>query len=301
MSRIFSPGKLLLTSEYVVLDGALALAVPTRQGQAFFCEEKHDGNARVRWQAFHQDKLWLDAVICYRSWKVRETNLPDAAAFILKVLQNVQKISDIRFLSDDTYYIRTNLEFPPDYGWGSSSTLMNDVAEWAGCDPFLLNERSLGGSGYDIAVAQAKTAILYQLRGEERSVQKVDFRPGFSDELLLVHLNHKQDSREGIRQYRTRLKPELLVEEFSELTLKVLKAEDIDDFCHLLEIHEEKLSDFLGIPTMKQQMFKDLPVFVKSLGAWGGDFVLSRKFPGYKEWFWEHGFQTVLHYDDVIY
>ena len=39
MSTIFSPGKLLLTSEYVVLDGALALAVPTKWGQEFFFDE----------------------------------------------------------------------------------------------------------------------------------------------------------------------------------------------------------------------------------------------------------------------
>ncbi len=297
---IFSPGKLLLTSEYVVLDGALALAVPTRQGQAFFCEEKHDGESVVHWQAFHQGRLWLDAVIGYRSWAVIKTNLPEAATFILKVLQNVQKISDFRFHSDDTYYIRTNLEFPADYGWGSSSTLMNDVAVWAGCDPFLLNEMSLGGSGYDIAVAKEKSSILYQLRPDRRMVQKVKFCPVFSDELLLVHLNHKQDSREGIRQYRRHTKSELLVQEFSELTRKVLETDDIYDFCHLLEIHEEKMAEFLGIPPIKQKMFKDLPVFVKSLGAWGGDFVLSRKFSGYKEWFWEHGFQTVLDYRDVI-
>lgn len=36
MGSIFSPGKLLLTSEYFVLDGALALAVPTIPGQEFF-------------------------------------------------------------------------------------------------------------------------------------------------------------------------------------------------------------------------------------------------------------------------
>ena len=37
--NFFSPGKLLLTSEYVVLDGALALALPTKLGQDFFSEE----------------------------------------------------------------------------------------------------------------------------------------------------------------------------------------------------------------------------------------------------------------------
>ncbi len=36
MKAIFSPGKLMLTSEYFAIDGALVLAVPTRLGQEFF-------------------------------------------------------------------------------------------------------------------------------------------------------------------------------------------------------------------------------------------------------------------------
>jgi hypothetical protein len=40
MGAIFSPGKLMLTSEYFAIDGALVLAVPTRLGQEFFFEEK---------------------------------------------------------------------------------------------------------------------------------------------------------------------------------------------------------------------------------------------------------------------
>ena len=39
MGTLFSPGKLLLTSEYVVLDGALALAIPTKYGQDFLDNE----------------------------------------------------------------------------------------------------------------------------------------------------------------------------------------------------------------------------------------------------------------------
>jgi mevalonate kinase len=43
-NHIFSPGKLLITSEYFVLDGALALAVPTRLGQDFYSEEEKEDN-----------------------------------------------------------------------------------------------------------------------------------------------------------------------------------------------------------------------------------------------------------------
>jgi len=41
MSRIFSPGKLMLTSEYFALDGTLVLAVPTKLGQEFFFQFKY--------------------------------------------------------------------------------------------------------------------------------------------------------------------------------------------------------------------------------------------------------------------
>ncbi len=40
---------------------------------------------------------------------------------------------------------------------------MNNLAEWANIDPFHLNTISLGGSGYDIAVAKAKSALLFQI------------------------------------------------------------------------------------------------------------------------------------------
>ena len=151
---LFSPGKLLLTSEYVVLDGALALAVPTKWGQEFFFEETQDGFSTVFWEAYHQDILWLKAEINYKTWEITSSNLPQAAAFILKVLQNVQKLSGDKFRSASSYHLKTNLQFPADYGLGSSSTLMNNLAEWAGIDAFKLNELSLGGSGYDIAVAK---------------------------------------------------------------------------------------------------------------------------------------------------
>ena len=154
MGRIFSPGKLLLTSEYFVLDGALALAIPTKPGQEFFFEEIHDRNSEIIWQAYHQEKLWLSIKINYRNWTILDTNVETPAKFVVSVLQHVQDLSNIRFHTENSYFLKTNLQFPPDFGLGSSSTLMNNLAEWAEIDPFQLNENALGGSGYDIAVAQ---------------------------------------------------------------------------------------------------------------------------------------------------
>lgn len=298
--KIFSPGKLLLTSEYAVLDGALALAIPTQLGQEFFFDELDDQRGHISWLALHQGELWLQVEIDYQNWEIEYTNLPEHAAFILKVLKLVQQLSGYKFRSDRSYILKTNLQFPPDYGLGSSSTLMNNLAEWAGVDAFQLNEMTLGGSGYDIAVAREKSAILYQLTTHGRFTEQINYRPDFRKELIFIHLNQKQNSRNGIEMYRAKPKSKTLIENLSEVTEKVKSCTDLGIFSELMEQHEEMLSNFLGIDKIKDQYFASCPVFVKSLGAWGGDFVMSRKFSGYAQYFSDKGFSTQLGWDDLI-
>lgn len=299
MGEIYSPGKLMLTSEYFAVDGALVLAVPTKLGQEFFFEEKYDGKSIIFWEAYHQNKLWLKAVIDYKNWQILETNITSSTEFILKVLKNVQSLSEIQFKNTYTYHLKTNLQFPPDYGLGSSSTLMNNLAEWANIDPFYLNSISLGGSGYDIAVAKAKSAVLFQNKPEIR-FEKIDFSPKFKDELIFIHLNQKQDSREGINLYKSKIKSQNLVDEFSDLTRNILLCDELENFSDLMLLHEQKISDFIEIPTVKSKFFPDCPTFVKSLGAWGGDFVMSAKFEGFEDYFWGKGFSTVFDWFDLI-
>lgn len=298
--RIFSPGKLLLTSEYVVLDGALALAVPTQPGQEFFFAEQPDGNALVHWEAYHQNKKWLSAVINYKTWEVVDANIENSAQFIKKVLKNVQQLSSSRFQSQVSYYLKTNLQFPADFGLGSSSTLMNNLAEWADIDPFLLNDQCLGGSGYDIAVAKEKSALLFQIVNGKKTYESINFNPDFKNELIFIHLNHKMDSRKGISLYRSKEKSVTFINEFTAITREVLRCTDLTTFSGLIDIHENKLSKWLGLPMAKDLYFKDCPVFVKSLGAWGGDFVMSARFDNYKDFFSDKGYNSVFRWNDII-
>mgnify|MGYP003417368020 FL=1 len=300
MGKIFSPGKLLLTSEYVVLDGALALALPTKLGQEFFVEETLDHQSRIYWNALHQGKRWLNATIDYLNGEIVATNIPEAAAFVLKVLMNVKALSAMRMQKDSSYSITTDLQFPANFGLGSSSTLMNNLAQWSNIDAFELNETSLGGSGYDIAVAKEKSAILYQNILPKRIIEPINFNPAFKDELIFIHLNQKQDSREGINLYRSQEKSPQLIEEFSQLTRDVLQAQNLEDFSQLMNLHEKKLSIFLGIETVSEKYFENCPSFIKSLGAWGGDFVMSSKFSGFEEYFQGKGFASVFSYRDLI-
>jgi len=299
MNRIFSPGKLMLTSEYVAVDGALVLAVPTKLGQELFFTENNDQKSLIHWQAYHQNQLWLDAKIDYKNWEITETNNQKASEFILKVLKNVQSLSKIKFKSDVSYHLKTNLQFPSDFGLGSSSTLMSNLGEWAEINPFTLNEESLGGSGYDVAVAKEKSAILYS-RFPERTYHKINFDPSFKDELIFIHLNQKQDTREGISHYKSKPTSTELINQYSELTKMIVESQNLEEFSQLMTIHEQKLSDFLGIPSVKEKYFQNCPSFVKSLGAWGGDFVLTSKFGDYEAYFKSQGFDKIFSWNDLI-
>ncbi|MDY3338129.1 GYDIA family GHMP kinase [Riemerella anatipestifer] len=299
MEHYFSPGKLLITSEYVVLDGAKALALPTKMGQDLWVEEKEDNNAKIFWETYHQNELWLSIEIDYRRWEIISTNLKPNAFFILKVLRYLQSISLEKLKKGVSYHIKTNLQFPANYGLGSSSTLMANLAKWAKVDAFLLNEKTLGGSGYDVAVALEEKSILYQLK-PFREVVPVLFLPKFKDDLLFIHLNQKQDSREGITLYKTREKSKKNIAFFSELTDAVLKANSLEEFSKLMIAHEQKLSEFLGIPTAKELYFSDCPGFIKSLGAWGGDFIMAENFSGARSYFEEQGFSNIFKFSDII-
>ncbi len=300
MGKIFSPGKLLITSEYVVLDGALALAIPTKWGQEFFFECVEDGKSIVHWEALHQGKPWLQAEIDYKAEKIVAANLPESAAFVLNILSEVKRKSATKLQEDASFIIRTNLQFPADFGLGSSSTLMANIAKWAEVDAFELNERCLGGSGYDIAIAQEASALLYQKLATKRNVTQITFHPEYTEDLVFVHLNQKQNSREGIKHYRENNVADELISDFTAITEKIIKVTDLETFSELMEMHEKKLSDFLKLQPVKERYFSDCPVFVKSLGAWGGDFVLTRKFEDYQQYFKKKGFETVFLWKELV-
>lgn len=300
MNHFFSHGKLLLTSEYIILDGALALAIPTQLGQGLILEEIEDAQSLITWESFCQNQPWVKTKINYKTWEILESNLTDSALFIMKIMKEIQKLSSNKFKKNTSYLIKSNLEFPQNFGLGSSSTLLTNLSKWAKINPFELNENILGGSGYDVAIAQNSSAILYQIKDEIRHIEQIHFSPKFKEELLFIHLNQKQNSREGIQLYRSKSKSQPLIQEFSEITKSIVQCNDINNFSELMNLHEKKLSQFLELKTAKEIYFPDCPVFIKSLGAWGGDFIMSRKFNGYQKYFKEKGFESIFTWQDLI-
>ena len=289
-------GKLLLIGEYFILDGAVGLALPTKFGQSLSVEASAEKG--IFWNSIdHENKVWLEVQFSESLEIIFTSNNG-----IAETLQNILLKSQISNLKSQ---ITTILDFPNDWGLGSSSTLISLLAQYANVDPYELLAKTFGGSGYDIACATAISAITYQLTTHDsRLTTAINFQPSFSNHLYFVHLNQKQNSREGIQHYKNlTIDKTEYIEQISEITQKLIHANELDEFCYYLEVHENIVGNVLNLRKVKEIYFSDFPGTVKSLGAWGGDFILvaSDESPEMiTRYFQQKGFSTILSYKDMI-
>jgi hypothetical protein len=204
------------------------------------------------------------------------------------------------FLVNSTgFVIETQLGFSKDWGLGSSSTLVNNVAQWANVNPFYIQQKVFGGSGYDIACAQKHNPITYQLIDQKPTVLDVVFVPSFHEHLFFVYMNKKQNSRTSIQNHYRGV-PDEVRNALSALTTRFVKTQKASEFQTLMLAHESIISKLIGIPPVQQTAFSDYEGVVKSLGAWGGDFVLACGPKSSKAYFSEKGYAVCIPYSELI-
>ena len=311
--KIFrSNGKLLITGEYVVLDAALALSIPTKFGQSLEVEILDE--EIIRWIAYDSlGKVWFESVFPINeiTGKVQNTEnsslkesleIQEVSSRLLQILERAHLLNPEILTTGKGYKVKTRLDFPNNWGLGSSSTLLNNIAQWFKIDAFLLLDKTFGGSGYDIAAAQNNNPFTYQLKHNNRSILTADFNPIFKEKLFFVHLNRKQNSRASILHYKQQSKEFLkeTVEKISALTSQFLICESLEEFNMLIEIHETLISKIVNTPKIKSELFSDYPGAIKSLGGWGGDFILATGGEFEKNYFIEKEFNTILSYSDMV-
>jgi mevalonate kinase len=301
VKKFYSNGKLLLTGEYVVLDEALSLAVPTKHGQSLIVEEIEE--QKIIWKSFDEKGgIWFEGEFeLINNVMLKQVQHDETSKRLIQILNATKKLNSNFLDSKNGFKITTKLDFPNNWGLGSSSTLINNIAQWAQIDAFELLENTFGGSGYDIACAQHNVPITYQIKNGKPEVNEIEFNPSFKNHLFFVHLNKKQNSREGIKHYhanKEHSKSALI--EVDEITKKVIICNDLVDFETLLNSHESIISNITKQAPIKQLLFNDFNGSIKSLGAWGGDFVLVTSKSNPKDYFKSKGFETIIPYKEMV-
>lgn len=298
----YSNGKLLITGEYLVLDGAQAFALPTKFGQNLIVEE--DENEVINWKSFDSDgSIWFEDCISFSSI-IQQTYFEKDSSIknkLIEILHEAYLMQPEFITKAKGYSIYTELTFPKLWGLGTSSTLINNIAQWLNIDAFKLLQRSFGGSGYDIACAQNTSPIIYQLQYDNPIVKTITFKPPFTQNLFFVYLNKKQNSRTAIASYYGKNgEIEKNITKIDAITHDVITASAAKEFALALEHHEIEMSNILELKTIKESLFPDFNGVIKSLGAWGGDFVLSISKENPTAYFNSKGFNIVIPYSDMI-
>lgn len=301
--EFYSNGKLLITGEYLVLDGAKAFALPTKFGQNLIVEKGN--NQEIKWTSFDSDgSVWMKEIFSFLDITQKNISV-DATSqrnTLIEILHEGFLLNPGFLNQDEGYSIATQLTFPRNWGLGTSSTLINNIAQWLEIDAFVLLKNSFGGSGYDIACAQNNTPILYHLENENPIVEKINFSPKFSKNLYFVYLDKKQSSKAAIASYYNNTHEDLAknITKIDLLTKEILKAKTLKEFAQALEEHEAEMSTILEMRTVKESLFPDFDGVIKSLGAWGGDFVLAASEENPSDYFKDKGFKTIVSYTDMI-
>jgi mevalonate kinase len=299
-------GKLLFSGEYFVLDGAKALALPCKFGQEFEILESINNfeNNFIFWNAYNaQQEVWLSTKISIRDLTVIQPAAKEAETLV-KMLRICKDLNPSFLLTKNDITINAHLEFPNNWGLGSSSTLVYFMAKWADINPYRLLEKTFGGSGYDIACAEHQEAIFYTRNDANPIVEKVSFSPNFTENIYFVHLNEKMNSRNAIAYYKNlAIDKSKIVEEISHISDSFVQAKDLNEFEKCMLEHELIVSQVLKIERVKNTLFKNYWGEVKSLGAWGGDFVMvtnNREEVEFTTYMNDRGFETILKYDEMI-
>ena len=266
--------------------------MPLKFGQTLSVETSH--SASLQWDAYKPDGPWFSVTLNPKSLDIIDCDDQPKAEKLSQILKAVKQLNPAAF--KDGLHFETRLDFDPNWGLGSSSTLIANLARWANVNPYELLKLTFGGSGYDIACATAEGPIYYQLSTSEPALRQaqgpkvvepvetptptaepIDFNPPFADHLFFVYQGQKQSSSKEIKAFLEKTNPIDLqndINAVSEISHAVPKCHSLDEFAMLMQCHERIIARCIGQEPV-QKRFPDFEGVLKSLGAWGGDFILA--------------------------
>jgi mevalonate kinase len=297
----------------MVIQGAKALAIPTVLGQ----ELKFSHNARRKAKIVN----WVSSIHGGVTWYSNQFNIEnnfepstqgssERTEFIRSLLFAIDELNPDFFKEQGVYTFKTFMDFDPGWGLGSSSSLIANLAMVAEIQPFdLLFRSSLNqGSGYDVAVCFMGQPLTYHIEEEVYHwAEPTELAwNDFAGKCRLVYLNRKQDSNLEVKRFKSKWKVghnHDTMKEISEISEKLPSVTDYDEFCNLLAQHELIMSEVLKQKCIKEELFPDFDGVIKSLGAWGGDFILAcpKNNPKLTEqYFLNKGYNVIIDFKKMI-
>ena len=303
-STYYSNGNLLIAGEYFVLEGAKAFAVPLKYGQEMKVDKLTTGNKTIHWSVHELSKPLFSVDFDSEKLDISGSVIDERSLRLQQILRALKSLNPEFFTGECSYTISCKIEFNMNWGWGSSSSLICNLASWTGTDPFKLNRLVSSGSGYDIATSASQTPVFYRIVGEKQSIEPTIFNPPFKENIIFVYTGRKQNTQESIlRNIGSIRKFRKMIPLVSKLSERISTEKNIDEFMRYITEHEKLMSGILNMKRIKEMNFKDFDGELKSLGAWGGDFIMaisSESSEYISKYFRMKGIDTMFRFNDII-
>ena len=282
----------MLFGEYLVLQGSKSLSFPVKYGQTL---EVTPANV-MSWESYSPDGLWFSCRFDndFNIITTNDTKVAEVLGRLFRFIRNQNP--ELNFCN----YYKATANFNLQWGLGSSSSLLSLLSQWSGADPYELLTTYFGGSGYDIACATANGPIIYTV--QDRFTEEVELSTDITDHLLFVYLGKKQSSKDEIERFEKSAPTASDITEMNEIISKSIATDSLEEFEALVDRSEDLLSPILGRQKLKAHIFADYNYSLKSLGAWGGDFILAtfRNEDEARNYFRTKGFTTMFNYYELV-
>ncbi len=296
-----SNGKILLTSEYLVLDGAKAIALPSKLTQDLYVEQCD--KEIIEWQSIDEKgNVWYEENFYLKNndlvYSAEKNNTSEK---LLLLFNHILKTREVKDILGNKF--STKLNFKREWGLGTSSTFVNNLAKWANIDPYRLLFSAFKGSGYDIACCDVNNPIIFEKKQNSINVKNITFNPPFIENIYLIHLDKKQNTQTSITNYlRTKSEKNDLIKRINLISEEMLQCKNLNHFEDLIVEHESIISQAISQEPIQKLTFNDYNLGkIKSLGAWGGDFILVTSKNNDLSYFNNKGFETILKLSDLVY
>lgn len=271
-------GKLMITGEYLALKGARCLAWPTLGKHYLELTPVSGQSGNLIWNALDMyGQPWFDALFdTTNGVEIIHASDEKVAFNLASIFKAAISLKGNNILQSASFQIETSIEWQMQWGMGSSSSLLVNIASWFQINPFELQQKTIGGSGYDIACALSDQPIIFQ-KSDQLMAARVHRPDILSEYGGLAYLGNKASTSDAIKNFEEKIKNIDLstrIDLINRLTYHILDAKTVEHLIKAIEIHEETISYLLDKEPIKKRLFQSFDGAVKSLGAWGGDFVL---------------------------
>jgi hypothetical protein len=286
------------------MHGAKALAVPLKFGQQMVVENIQETGI-LKWNTRIIDDSYFQAEYKLPSFDIITSSNDAIGLFIRSLLKAAADLRSDLFSGTRGYSIDNYIDFDINWGLGSSSSLLSNLSFWINIDPILLYRKVFQGSGYDIYCARAESPIVYTLREGQPEVSSVKLHPGYNRGLFFVYSGRKQDSQESVKNFLSNQNiDKQIITRISHLTDLMVNASTLQNIMDVMHEHELVISSVLGVPPVKTRLFPEFNGEIKSLGAWGGDFMMvasPMNNNDVKSYFRNRNYPVVFEWDEIVH